>query len=270
MTESTEPADTTAAEAYEQFMLPRTFGPWIQEMVNLADLKPGEQVLDVACGTGMATRLAAERVTPNGRAVGLDLDPGMIAVARSHEAIPLHTPSEWYCESALKMPFEDHTFDVVLCFHGLQFFPDRVAGLAEMLRVMKPTGRLIATVWRSIEYCKGPYALAESLTRHGIDASAAQRPYSLGNSDELKELLRHAGFQQAEIQTKSIDVHFPSAKNFIESLAAGAPSTRLALAKVSKDDQAILIEEVSELLKPYITEKGLSYPTECCILLAQP
>jgi SAM-dependent methyltransferase len=239
-------------------------------MVKLADLKPGEQVLDVACGTGMAARLAAERVTSSGRVVGLDIDPGMITVARSHNSASLSTSLEWYCESALKMPFEDRTFDAVFCLQGLQFFPDRIAGLAEMLRVMKPTGRLIANVWRSIEYCKGPHALAQSLARHGIDASAAQRPYSLGNTDELKELLRQAGFQQIEVQTMSIDVHFPSAKNFIDSLAAGAPSTRLALAQVSQDDQATLVEEVSEMLAPYITAEGLSYPTECCIMLARP
>jgi SAM-dependent methyltransferase len=207
-------------------------------------------------------------VTASGRAVGLDSDPGMIAVARSHTAEPQSAALEWHCESALKMPFEDHVFDTVVCFHGLQFFPDRVAGLAEMRRVLKPTGRLMASVWRSIEYCKGPHALAESLARHGIDASAAQRPYSLGNPEELKALLQQAGFQQIEVRTMSLDVHFPSAQNFIDSLAAGAPSTRLALAQVSEADQAILVEEVSEMLTPYITEEGLSYPTECCIMLA--
>ena len=270
MAEPTEHVDTTAAEAYEHYMLPRTFGPWIEAMIDLADPQPGEHVLDVACGTGMATRLAAARVTPSGRAVGLDIDPGMIAVARSHPAMPANGPLEWHCESALKMPFEDQTFDLVLCFHGLQFFPDRVAGLAQMRRVLKPGGRLIATVWRSIEYCKGPDALVKSLSRHGIDASAAQRPYALGDADELKGLLRQAGFQQADVQTRRLDVHFPSTQHFVESLAAGAPSTRLALAQVSKADQAVLIAEVDEMLQPYLTEQGLSYPTECCILIANP
>jgi ubiquinone/menaquinone biosynthesis C-methylase UbiE len=168
------------------------------------------------------------------------------------------------------MPFEDQSFDLVLCFHGLQFFPDRVAALAEMRRVLKPSGRLLATVWRSIEYCKGPYALAASLARHSIDASAAQRPYSLGDADELQELLRQAGFQQTSVQTRSLNVHFSSTRNFVESLAAGAPSTRLALAQVSKTDQAVLIEEVDEMLQPYISEQGLSYPTECYLLTANP
>ncbi|HMB47257.1 MAG TPA: methyltransferase domain-containing protein [Afifellaceae bacterium] len=267
MTQDAEQVDTTAAQAYEQFMLPRTFGPWIEATVALADLQPGEQVLDVACGSGMATRLAAERVGATGRAVGLDLDPGMIAVARAHASTPHSAPLEWRCESALKMSFEDDFFDRVFCFHGLQFFPDRVAGLAEMRRVMKPTGRFLATVWRSIDYCAGPHALATALTRRGIDASAAHRPYALGDADELQGLLRQAGFQQIEVQAKSIDVHFPSARNFIESLAAGAPSTRLALAQVSPDDQAGLIEEVSDLLEPHITEEGLSYPTECYLLM---
>lgn len=239
-------------------------------MIDLADLKPGEHVLDVACGTGLAARLAAARVTASGRAIGLDLDPGMMAVARSHPAMPQSAPLEWYCESALKMPFEDQTYDLVFCFHGLPFFSDRVAGLVEIRRVLKPSGRLLATVWRSIEYCKGPYALAASLTRHGIDASAARRPYSLGDADELQALLRQAGFQQIDVQSRRLDVHFPSTHNFIESLAAGAPSTRLALAQVSPDDQAVLIAEVSEMLQPYLSDQGLSYPTEGYVLMAHP
>ena len=251
-------------------MLPRVFGPWIEAMIDLAKLKPGEQVLDVACGTGMAARLAASRVTTSGQAVGLDIDPGMIAVACSHPLPPQSAPLQWYCENALKMSFEDQTFDTVFCFHGLQFFPDRVAGLAEIHRVMRPTGRLLATVWRAIDYCKGPHALVTALTHHGIDASAAQRPYLLGDAGELQALLQQAGFQQTDMQAQRLDVYFPSIQNFVESFAAGAPSTRLALAQVSQHDLTVLIAEVHEMLQPYITEQGLSYPTECNVLIAHP
>ena len=84
--------------------------------------------------------------------------------------------------SYYELPFQDGSFDAVLCLQGLQFFPDKVAGLKEMRRVLRAAGRLAASVWRAIEHCKGHDALAKVLQRHGIDAQAARRPFSLGDA----------------------------------------------------------------------------------------
>ncbi len=191
--------DTTAAEAYEQFMVPSLFGPWVDDVVGLALPRPGDRVLDVACGTGTATRVAAKRVAPTGTVVGLDIDPGMIEVARSLATSSAGASLSWHCGTALEMPFKDGAFDLVLCLQGLQFFPDRLAGLREMRRVLKPEGRLAASVWRTIEHCTGHYVLTQALERHGMDAGAAQRPFSLGDPDELHRLTREAGFREMKV-----------------------------------------------------------------------
>src|SRR5512134_1236449 len=108
---------SSAAEPYERYLVPTLFTPWATDLVTLAALKPGERVLDVACGTGAVTRLAAQRVGPTGTVTGLDFTPGMLAVARALPPPP-GAPIAWHEGTASAMPLADAAFDVVLCQQG--------------------------------------------------------------------------------------------------------------------------------------------------------
>lgn len=269
MADAPNQVDTTAARAYENYMVPSLFGPWVEDVVSLAQLRPAERVLDVACGTGTATYIAATRVAPKGSVAGLDVDPGMIEVARTKPLSAEEVRITWHCENALKMPFQDGAFDVVLCLQGLQFFPDRVAGLKEMRRVLAAAGRLAASVWRAEEHCKGHDALAKVLERHGVDAQAARRPFSLGDAEELAGLAKEAGFRNVKVQAVTKLMRFPSPQDFVQNLAAGAPSTRHALAKVPDTQRQQLIAEVSAELQPYVDAHGVGIPYASHLLFAQ-
>src|SRR5690606_21413299 len=121
---------TNAPENYERYFVPSIGRPVAAGLVEAAALRPGERVLDVACGTGIVVRLAAERVGPRGVLEALDPNADMLAVARQ---VAPSTPSiTWHEASAESMPLPDEHFDVVLCGMGLQFFPDRKAGLRQM------------------------------------------------------------------------------------------------------------------------------------------
>ena len=115
----------TPAEVYERYLAPAIFRPWAELLLDLAVLRPGERVLDVACGTGVVARRAVEKVGAAGRVTGLDINTDMLAMARSS-----HAEVEWREASALAMPFPDESFDVVLCQQGLRFFPDRIGRAA--------------------------------------------------------------------------------------------------------------------------------------------
>src|SRR5262249_1850701 len=147
------------------FLVPTIFRPWAEALLTLAALQPGERILDVACGTGVVARLAAVQVGPTGQVRGVDLNPGMLAVARSVPA-PTGAVITWQEGTATALPLEDAAFDVVLCQQGLQFFPDRVAALQEMHRVLVPGGRLALSVWGPIASSPGFAVLAEALARH--------------------------------------------------------------------------------------------------------
>ncbi len=259
--------DTTAAEAYEAHIVPAIFRPWAEVVVGLAAPKPGEHVLDVACGTGIGARIAAEAVAPNGKVVGLDIDQGMVEIAR-RSAVQSGAATEWHCGSAIEMPFADETFDLCLCLQGLQFFPDRAQGFSELRRVLRPTGRLVASIWWPIEHNKGHHALAQALERQNVDAAAAKRPFSFGEAEEIKDMAGWAGFPAVEIQTEERLSRFPSVEGFIDSLASGAPSTRHALAQLPDEGRQDFVKDVREILEPYVKENELNFPMRTHVVIA--
>lgn len=121
----------TGAENYERYFVPAIATPVSASLLATADLQPGQRVLDVACGTGLITRLAVERVGPDGSVTGIDVAPDMIDVARTVR-LPGGTHVEWHVGDATSLPFPDGSYDVVLCQMGLMFMHDRPGALAEM------------------------------------------------------------------------------------------------------------------------------------------
>jgi len=270
MAEVGMPLDTTAAEAYEKFLVPTLNRPLAAEAVELAAPQPGEKVLDVACGTGIAVRLVAPRVAPGGRVAGLDFDPAMIAVARTVVPDLPGVSLTWHCASAQEMPFETGTFDIVFCLQGLQFLPDCTAGLSEMRRVMKPGGRLVGIVWNALEHCKGQYAIVQALNRRNIDAAPVLKSLSMGDTGKLRKHAGDAGFRDVNIRAASGSARFPSAKHFVEALGAGGPASRHALSKVPENQQSEFYNEVRETLRQYEDKDGVKLPLGYLVLVARP
>lgn len=262
-----------AAEIYERALVPAVFAPWAPVVVALGDPKLGERVLDVACGTGVVARLASQRVGPAGTVVGLDLNPGMLAVAAASSAVgqaPTGAPIRWQEASATRMPLPDSSFDIVYCQLGLQFFPDRAAALREMHRVLVPGGRLGLMVWRGIEHTPGFGMFAGALARHvSSEAAAVMRaPFALGDADELRGLIDAARFRDIAIRPVPGTVRFPSAARFVEDQVAGSPLAG-HVAKVSDEARAALVGEIGETLKPYLSGGGLAFPIEAHLASAR-
>lgn len=167
--------------------VPAVFGVWAPILVELAQPRPGDRIVDVACGAGIVARIAAARVGPTGALVGVDLNPGMLSVARSVVSTDSLSgaPLQWQEASADKLPFPDGSFDIVYCQLGLQFFADRAAALREMRRVLGAEGRLALMVWRGIHESPGFAMLAEALERHVGKAAATimRAPFGLSNAE---------------------------------------------------------------------------------------
>jgi ubiquinone/menaquinone biosynthesis C-methylase UbiE len=124
--------DATAPELYERYLVPAITSVWANDLLNRISPKRGDSVLDIACGTGVVARLIEQHGQAR-RVVGLDINTAMLAIARAKSS-----KVEWLEGSALDLPFDANSFDVVLCQLGLQFFPDRLLALKEMVRVLKP------------------------------------------------------------------------------------------------------------------------------------
>lgn len=216
-------------------------------------------MLDVACGPGVVARLAA-RHAGAGQVTGLDINSGMVQVARS---LPSELPISWQEGSALQMPFPEESFDVVLCQQGVQFFPDRAAGLREMRRVLARDGKAVLAVWGPIEQSAGFAALAAALGRHvsADTAAAARSPFSLWSIDELSDLLEGAGWRNVEIQSRERMLHFASPAEFVAQYVWSSPIA----AVIGKPDASMLeavVRDVADALQPYLDDHGLSFPIE--------
>ena len=178
-------AQVKAANAYEALFVPALFGQWASRVIDAANLAPGQSVLDVACGTGVLAREARTRVGPTGYVAGLDPSLGMLTVAKE-----LSPKLDWQQGMAESMVFPDASFDAVVSQFGLMFM-DRGKAIREMLRVLKPNGRLVVAVWDTllnIPAYAAEVALLERLA--GVQAADALRmPYVLGDRKILAEVL---------------------------------------------------------------------------------
>jgi ubiquinone/menaquinone biosynthesis C-methylase UbiE len=261
-----------AAETYERALVPAVFAAWAPLVVDLADPRPGASVLDVACGTGVVARLVARRLGPTGQVVGLDLNPGMLAVAASiasHE--PATTaPITWREANVTKMPLPDAAFDIVYCQLGLQFFPDRPAALWEMYRVIVPGGRVGLMVWRGIEHSPGFAVLAAALARHVSPEAAGimRAPFGLAEAEELRLLIAAAGFGDVTIRSVPGTVRFPSVERFVQDYVAGSPLAA-HVAKVSDEARVALIRKVGDELKSYVAGGTLAFPIQAHLASAK-
>jgi ubiquinone/menaquinone biosynthesis C-methylase UbiE len=182
-----------AAELYQRYLVPGITSKWAEDLVNRTQLRTEEEVLDVACGTGVVARLAAKKVA-SGHVTGLDLNAGMLVVARG--VLSEGAPVNWIEGSALDLPFPSGRFDAVLCQLGLQFFPDQPKALREMRRVVREPGRVALSVYSPLERTPGADAFVRALDKVlGSQASRIKRgEHSFANPPQLEKLLRDASF----------------------------------------------------------------------------
>lgn len=255
-------------DSYERYQVPSVFEPLARMFLQRIALRPGQRVLDVACGTGVVTRLAAPILGPAGVIVGVDLNLQMLKVAREH-APTNGAQVEWRQGDAAALPGSDADFDVVLCQQGLQFFPDKAGALRDMHRVLRPGGLVGICVWRTIEHSPCHLAIAEALRRL-VGAEVAQRfqaPFSFGDPDVLNAAMVAAGFRDVDIQVDIVMRRLLPPKESVPGLLASTPvgPEFAALEQMTRD---AIVEEVATSLSEYRDEEGLTLPQPTHIALA--
>lgn len=186
-----------AAEGFAQFVAP-TLVAVARRVVELAEIEPGQSVLDVATGTGLAAFLAAERAGREGTVIGLEAAPAMLAVAQARSTAVGYDHIRWLEGDAARLTFADESFDAVLCLQQILNHPRPDAVLEEAQRVLVEGGRLVLTMWGSRTGNEWIDLLERALRR--TLPAPPERPFRLPQPGNLEALLQAAGFEEVEVE----------------------------------------------------------------------
>ncbi|HEV2067435.1 MAG TPA: methyltransferase domain-containing protein [Thermomicrobiales bacterium] len=275
MSEQTAPASPSApppvnpAQVYDDVLVPAMFKPWADELLARVPIRPGDRVLDIACGTGAVTRKLVPRIGPEGAVTGLDINPAMLAVARAKPA-PHGAPIRWVEGSGEDLPFDDASFDAVVCQQGLQFMPDRATAVREMRRVLRAGGTAGASMWRDTRYQGLLGAISEAMDRHF--GKPANDPFSFGDAAIVRSLFVDAGFGDVTVEAVRRQVHFRSADELVRMAvsAAAAVIPELAEASETRREEAIaaIREEVRDAIAAAQDGEGATFSMEAHVVTA--
>jgi ubiquinone/menaquinone biosynthesis C-methylase UbiE len=192
----------TLPELYERWLVAPLFRPWVDEVFDAVALQPDDRVLDVGCGTGIVARVARERLGPRSRVTGIDINPGMLDVARS-----VAPAIDWREGDVRQLPLRPgERFDVVVCQQGVQFFPDKPAAVASMASALADGGRLALLTWRPLSETPFFHELNDVVERHLGPFTDTRHNY--GESQPLADLLDASGLKEVGVTTLARTIRF--------------------------------------------------------------
>lgn len=253
------------AELYEERFVPALFAHWVDPVLDAAGVTVGQDVLDVACGTGIVTRHAADRVGAGGHVTGLDLNPAMLAVASR-----LRPDITWRQGDVAALPFDHDCFDVVTCQAAAMFFPDLDAALREMRRVTRPGGAVALQVFglREQQPAYGPWI--DMVARHaGPDVLQMLGTYWVhGDQDLLRRRCTAAGLTVTAVHDLVRPAQFPSVEAWVRTEVGATPlAERLTPAELDA-----VVADSYAVLEPFRTpgEDRLTIPLAGSVLVATP
>ena len=254
---SGEPDLDPSVVVYDRELVPWLFEHWGEPMVDLVAPVPSSRIVDLACGSGLIVRHLLGRLDDSGTVHGVDIDSAMLTYA---SATVDDRRVSWHQSDAARLPFENNSVDRVSCHQGLQFFPDRLAALAEVRRVLKPGGGLAVATWGRLGDNPWPNALSRAVGRLlGEDAAAGMSVVcDLGDPLEVGELLREAGFEEIRVEQQERMASHSDVRVAVAGQLSALPSGS-AIDELSAERRAELIELMCELLDDHVdTAGGLS------------
>jgi ubiquinone/menaquinone biosynthesis C-methylase UbiE len=255
----------STARSYQQFIVPIQLQPWAEKLVRSARLSRNCRVLDLACGTGVAARIAAKSVGTGGEIVGVDRNAPMLSIARSLEPVR-GAQIRWRLGKAEALHFPDHSFDAVLCHQGFQFFDDRMKAALEIARVLRPGGRLALAVWCGWDRNPVPATLISALQNRGYPtfSSAMQWPFSVQNRREITRPITRARFRVLAANSSRLWIFAGNAGAFLRGFLRSMPFG----GAISEADVTALMRDSISALASYIHRDALRVPSQAHTIIA--
>lgn len=241
----------------------RQLGPAQELLLRMAELEPGEEVLDVACGTGLVTFPAARRVGPRGRVVGTDISQGMIDEGMRLAGAAGIGNVRFERMDAEELDLPDAGFDAALCALGLMYVPDPVAALAGMHRVLRPGGRAVAAVWGPRSACG--WAEVFPIVDARVNSEVCPLFFQLGTGDSLAAGFREAGFEEVVTERISVPLPYDSDDDAVGAAFDGGP-VAMAWSRFDEATRAECRREYLESIAPFRRGGGYEIPGEFVVV----
>jgi SAM-dependent methyltransferase len=238
-------------------------GPELQpvsdRMMELADIQPGQRVLDVATGPGEPAFTAARRVGPSGHVIATDLAPQMLALGREWAAA-LGLQNIDFREMDAEAPdLPENSFEIVLCRFGLMYLPNPQVALERLHQLLVPDGRLVAAVWGSphkVPFARWPMEVAIRVLQVPAPPPQMPGPFSLADPHQLEQLLTQAGFTAVHTEPMLLTLEWASVDDYTRFQQAILTGFNTMLAKFPAERQAEVWQAIAEAAGQSMTPDG--------------
>jgi ubiquinone/menaquinone biosynthesis C-methylase UbiE len=246
-------------------------------LLAMADLRSGERVLDIACGTGLVSFRAAALVGAAGRVVATDISEKMVQYTAREAARRGHDNVECARMGAEALEFADGSFDAVLCALGLMYVPDVGAALGEMRRVVstglstssptQPPKRVVAAVWGERRNCG--WAEIFPIVEARVQSDVCPMFFQLGAGNSLAQCLTQAGFSHVDTHRITTELHYDSADAAADAAFAGGP-VAMAYSRFDDSTRDSARADYIASIAAYREGSGYRIPGEFVIARATP
>jgi len=246
---------------YDRYMGPLLFEPYAKYVAERVALLRPERILETAAGTGIVTRAVSEAV-PEATIVATDINPAVVEFAAQHVQSERVT---FQRADAQDLPFDDATFDLVLCLFGVMFFPDKIRANSEARRVLQPGGRYLLVTFDRLDLNPIPKAAGEAVASLFPDDPRYmdRGPFSYTDPALVEKDLRAAGFEAIELETVALSSRV-IARHAAHGIVLGSPFR----AEIEQLDESALERAATTVDKALRAWDGTNAPMSAHIATA--
>ena len=251
MTERDKDFIGSIPEIYDTYLVPLIFETYAQDLAERVGALNPASVLETAAGSGVVARALVSTISPDTQYAVTDLNQPMLDYAASKQATDPRLT--WRQADAMALPFEDESFDVVVCQFGVMFYPDRISGYIEACRVLKPGGTLIFNVWDRIEtneFADVVTAAAATVFPDDPPQFLPRTPHGYYDENLIREELGEAGFADVSYESLDATSSAPSPHHPAMAYCQGTP-----LRNEIEERDANLLEHVTECATAAIADR---------------
>jgi len=267
-TEYTRSTWNESASAYVDLM--RNLEPFRAEVLTHLAPRPGEHILDMGTGPGEPAMTIARAVAPDGRVTGIDLSENMVKIAREVGRSRGIQNVDFRVMDCSKLALEDASFDAAISCFGFQIFTNPERAAAEAFRVIKPNGRICATVWSTGDKVPFLDVIVGPMLEHAEpdETGYLPTPYETGGPGEMIAFLESAGFRNAHERRITHTMRYADSDAYLSSILNGTPIGHSLSEEPPAVQEEVLKKTRANLLKWSSTD-GIRLPAECVIAGAQ-